>query len=376
MQENINFLAFQITHFYLLASLLNAPSLIIPTCPRQSMSDLPSITPASNAPVQVDPLPAIPSQASTDEQVLRMWLHGKSEGTRRGYLRDIGEFFERLAYIYKVYPDRVPLQRVKLDDLQRYSLELEDRLSEQTGEPLSRATRARKLAAIKSLLTFAYDIGYIRFNPGKAVRQPKVRRRLAQRILTESEVHRLLSVYDGRTVLSLRNRVMLRLCYASSGRVSEISHLKWEDVAPREVPGRGTCGQINLFGKGEKERAVLVSPETWEEILELRRRLLAKGKAEEKDPVFPSRKRDSETGRPGHLDPSQVWRVVKKAAKKAGLKKAASPHWLRHAHVSHALDRGAPVHQVRETAGHQSLTTTTDYSHAKPGDSSGLYLPI
>lgn len=347
------------------------------------MPDLPSPPRASSTdvPAQADPLPAVPSQASTDEQVLRMWLHGKAEGTRRGYLRDVGEFFERLADIYKVYErdgsrGRVPLQNIKLEDLQRYSVELEDRLSEQTGEPLSRATRARKLAAIKSLLTFAYDIGYIRFNPGKVVRQPKVRRRLAQRVLSEGEIHRLLAAYEGRTLLSVRNRVMLRLFYASSGRVSEICRLKWEDVAPREVTGRGTCGQINLFGKGEKERAVLVSPETWADVLELRRRLQAKGKAEEKDPVFPSRKRDPETGRPGHLNPSQVWRIVKRAAKKAGLKKAASPHWLRHAHVSHALDRGAPVHQVRETAGHQSLSTTTDYSHAKPGDSSGLYLPV
>lgn len=203
-----------------------------------------------------------------------------------------------------------------------------------------------------------------------------MRRRLAQRILSESEVHRLLAAYDGGTLLSLRNRVMLRLFYASSGRVSEICQLTWADVAERQVPGHGTCGQVNLFGKGEKERAVLVSPETWEELQELQRCLEEKHIVSGIDPVFPSRKTSPGTGRPGHLDPSAVWRVVKKAAQNAGLKKAASPHWLRHAHVSHALDRGAPVHQVRETAGHESLATTTDYSHARPGDSSGLYLPI
>lgn len=321
-------------------------------------------------------LPDVPAQASTDEQVLRMWLHGKSEGTVRGYLRDVDEFFERLAHIYKVYPNRIPLRQITLADLQRYAVELEDRLSEQSGEPLSRATRSRKLAAVKSLLTFAYDVGYIRFNPGKAVRQPKVRRRLAQRILSESEVHRLLSAYETDTLLGLRNRVLLRLFYASSGRVSELCRLVWDDLAPREVPGRGTCGQVNLFGKGEKERAVLVSPETWEEILHLKEALEASDKARAEDPVFPSRKRDPRSGRPGHLDPSQMWRIVKGAAKKAGLKKVPSPHWLRHAHISHALDRGAPVHQVRETAGHASLTTTTEYSHARPGDASGLYLPI
>lgn len=325
---------------------------------------------------RVKPAPIEPAQATSDEQVVRMWLHGKSAGTRRGYQRDVGEFFERLAYIYKVYPGRVPLGQVRLEDLQRYAVELEDRLGENTGAPLSPATRARKLGAIKSLFTFAFDIGYIRFNPGKAIRQPKVRRRLAQRILSESDVHRWLASLHARTLLSHRNRVMLRLFYASSGRVSEICRLKWEDVAPREVPGRGTCGQINLFGKGEKERAVLVSAETWSDLLDFRARLAANDQGAQTDPVFPSRKRDPETGRHGHLHPSQVWRIATAAAKKAGLKQAPSPHWLRHAHISHALDHGAPVHQVRETAGHQSLTTTTEYSHARPGDSSGLYLSV
>jgi integrase/recombinase XerD len=51
-------------------------------------------------------------------------------------------------------------------------------------------------------------------------------------------------------------------------------------------------------------------------------------------PLFRSRKG-------GHLHPSQVWRIVKKSAKRAGIKKAVSPHWFRHAHASHALDRGA-----------------------------------
>ena len=325
-------------------------------------------------PTPLPPGATVPAQATSDEQVLRLWLHGKAPGTRRGYLRDTAEFFDRLTSIYKANP--FPLHRLRLEDLQRYASELEGRKSEQSDRPLSEATRARKLAAIKSLISFAHEIGYLPFNVGKALRPPKVRRRLAQRILSESEVHRLLAASPGPSLLALRNRVLLRLFYASSGRVSELGRLVWDEVMEREVPGRGTCGQINLFGKGEKERAVLVSPETWEEILELKERLEAEGKALVTDPVFPSRKRDRETGRPGHLDPSQLWRIVKQAAKRAGLKKLPSPHWIRHAHISHALDRGAPVHQVRETAGHASLATTTAYSHAKPGDSSGLYLPI
>ncbi|MDQ3605818.1 MAG: site-specific integrase, partial [Gemmatimonadota bacterium] len=53
-----------------------------------------------------------------------------------------------------------------------------------------------------------------------------------------------------------------------------------------------------------------------------------------------------------------------------------SPHWFRHAHASHALDRGAPAHLVRDTLGHGSLLTTNAYVHARPDESSAHYLSV
>ncbi len=67
-------------------------------------------------------------------------------------------------------------------------------------------------------------------------------------------------------------------------------------------------------------------------------------------------------------------RIVKAAAARAGLSPKVSAHWLRHAHVSHALDAGAPVHLVQTTVGHASLATTSRYADARPGDSSARYL--
>ena len=72
-------------------------------------------------------------------------------------------------------------------------------------------------------------------------------------------------------------------------------------------------------------------------------------------------------------------RIVKAAAQRVpGLEptiaKAVRPHWLRHAHVSHAMDRGAPIHLVKETLGHANIATTGRYLHARPTDSSSLYL--
>ena len=66
--------------------------------------------------------------------------------------------------------------------------------------------------------------------------------------------------------------------------------------------------------------------------------------------------------------------VIFKLALRAGILKKVSPHWLRHAHASHALDRGAPIHLVQTTLGHASVATTGKYLHARPEESSGRFL--
>ena len=74
------------------------------------------------------------------------------------------------------------------------------------------------------------------------------------------------------------------------------------------------------------------------------------------------------------LSASQAGRIVKAAAKKAGLSAAVSPHWLRHCHGSHALDHGAPLSLVQATLGHANVATTSRYLHARPSESSSSFL--
>ncbi len=92
---------------------------------------------------------------------------------------------------------------------------------------------------------------------------------------------------------------------------------------------REDAGQVTVYGKGGKTRHVLLSSGTWNALTAIR------GEAGDDAPVFVSR-----TG--GPLSRTQVFRIVRAAAKRAGVDKDVSPHWLRHAHASHALDRGAP----------------------------------
>jgi integrase/recombinase XerD len=177
---------------------------------------------------------------------------------------------------------------------------------------------------------------------------------MTERILLESQVHRLLALEP-----RLRNRVLLRLLYAGGGRVSENCNLKWRDVQPRDA-----VGQITSFGKGGKTRTELLSADTWAELITLQ------GSAGPDAPVFASRKGQ------GHLHPSQAGRIVQAAANRAGVEGAVSPHWLRHARASHVLDRGAPIRLVQATLGHAPIATTGKYLHAWPEDRSAGYLGV
>ena len=151
---------------------------------------------------------------------------------------------------------------------------------------------------------------------------------------------------------------MLTVLYGGGLRISEVCGLRWRDLAVRDE-----AGQATVFGKGGKTRVVLLSAATWKVLTALRGEALADA------PVFLSRKG-------GALDPSAVHRVVKAAAARAGLGPEVSAHWLRHAHASHSLNRGAPIHLVQATLGHASVATTGRYLHARPSESSARFLGV
>jgi integrase/recombinase XerD len=281
------------------------------------------------------PAPAT-SQAHSDDQLIAIWLHGRSVHTQRGYAGDIARFRAGAGK---------PLALATLADLQVFADSLAD---------LAPATRYRMLSAVKSLLAFGHRIGYLPFDVGRALRLPGVRHRLAERILPEADVHRMLSLEPKE-----RNRVLLTLLYASAVRVGELCSLCW-----RDLQANGDGGQITVFGKGDKTRSIQVPASVWKQLKKMR------GGAGEDDPVFRSRTRG------GALKSVAVLRIVRQAARRAGIDLAVSPHWLRHAHASHALDRGAPIHLVQATLGHASITTTGRYLHARPQDSSGRFLAL
>lgn len=158
---------------------------------------------------------------------------------------------------------------------------------------------------------------------------------------------------------SPRDHALLRLAYASALRISELASLSWSDLTER-----GEAGQVSVLSKGGRTNSILLSAGTWSELVALR-----EPESSMDSPVFVSRKGT-------RLSKAQIHRVVAAAAGRAGLEANVSLHWLRHAHASHALDRGAPIHLVSQTLNHSNLATTSIYVHARPTESSGKYLPV
>ena len=276
------------------------------------------------------------SAANSDTHLIGLWIaNHRSASTRKAYQCDAAKF---VAFV-----NAKPLRQVTVGDVIEFG---------QSLTTLAPASQKRTVNSVKSLLSFGERVGYLPVNVGAVVETVAVKDTLAERILEESDVLRMIAL------ASHKDAVLLRTLYASAGRVSEVSGLLWRDVITN-----GDGGQVVLYGKGGKTRSVLLSKATYRALLTLR------NGADASSPVFKSQKGSA-------LSVTQIWRIVASAAKKAGIEGRVSPHWLRHSHASHALDRGASVALVRDTLGHSSIATTSKYLHARPQDSSALHLAV
>ncbi len=288
----------------------------------------------NNLPVQY--IPKV-TDCNNDNELIGLWSEGKrSPHTRDAYLRDVRYF--------QAFVEGKPFERITLNDLQAW----EKALFQQGYRPY---TVRRRLSAIRSLLGWGFKIGYLPVNVGAATDLPDEEDTLSSRILSELETLKLIEATNPG-----RDRVLLRFIYESGCRVSEVVRLEWLHLTPRH-----NAVQVRFYGKGRKTRNVLLSLQLWVDLQSLR---------SEARYVFVSR-----SGKP--LNRSRINVIVAQAASKAGLPQAdqISPHWLRHAHATHSLERGAGIHLVAETLGHSSVAVTGRYLHARPSDSSSLYLP-
>lgn len=228
------------------------------------------------------------------------------------------------------------------------------------AQGLAKATRARRLSALKQLYRFAFEEGWRADHPALQIKGPGKDKRLPK-TLDHQEVDRLLSAAKttGRTEHErARNACLMELLYATGMRVSEL-------VGLPASAARGDPQMLLVTGKGDKERMVPLSSDarsaliTW---LALRDAAEEKAKVEQRK--TPSRFLFPSTSSQGHITRHRFYGLIKEIAVTGGVSPAkVTPHTLRHAFATHLLEGGADLRAIQTLLGHADISTTEIYTH-------------
>ena len=207
----------------------------------------------------------------------------------------------------------------------------------------------RAQSALRTYYGFLLAEGAVEADPTDRLESPRTTRKLPD-FLTLEETTRLLEAPDPGRPLYWRDRAILEFLYASGVRVSELVELPLAGLDLEE-------GLATIFGKGSKERLVPVgvpARRALERYLREVRPALDEGGGRGR--VFLNAR-----GRP--LRRESVWKIVKEAARRAGIEREVSPHTLRHTFATHLVEGGADLAAVQELLGHADISTTQIYTH-------------
>ena len=227
----------------------------------------------------------------------------------------------------------------------------------------SRATAARKLAAVRTFARWLRREGVIEGDPSALAGTPSREQKIPVHLSIE-EMGKLLETPDRGTPLGRRDQAMLELFYASGLRLSELTSLDLDDL---NLGAR----IVRVLGKGRKERLVPMTQTAADAIRaylpdrELMTRGPASGvrvprsglrRARAEHPLFVNYRGE-------RLTPRSVHRLVRKYVALCSTRFGISPHALRHSFATHLLQGGADVRGIQELLGHAQLSTTQRYTH-------------
>ncbi|MBU0616835.1 MAG: tyrosine recombinase XerD [Planctomycetes bacterium] len=279
---------------------------------------------------------------------------GLAANTIRAYRRDLRRFGDFL-------------RRQSIDTWTEIGPEVVQRhLVELTDADYCESTIARHVTAIRMWLRWLHETRQIPEDLTTLLESPKCWKRLPQTLNLDRTVE-LVTSPELDQPQGLRDRAILELFYACGLRVSELCGLRIGDV-------NLSAGYVRCMGKGRRERVVPVGQKARDAVeayLEhLRPKLLQRAletgrvetpltnKVRAALPLFLSR-----SG--GAIERTAVWRIVRRQARRCGIKGKASPHTLRHSFATHLLEGGADLRVVQELLGHVSVNTTEIYTHVQ-----------
>lgn len=263
-----------------------------------------------------------------------------SEHTLAAYASDIVSFI--------LWLDNVSCTNVDFNKLREY-LHFIQRFD------YKKTTIARKVASIRTFYKFLFRERYIDSNPALSLSAPK-RPKSLPKFLTPEEVEQILNNVKIETPAGFRNRVILELLWATGMRISELSNLNFGDLNLNE-------NEIRVFGKGAKERIVLVSDRAKGYLVQYinsARKLIAPeyntNEINDDTPLF-----INNTGY--RLQNKTVRKVINEIVEKIELPKKVTPHVFRHSFATKLIENGADLRVVQELLGHAGISNTQIYTH-------------
>jgi len=258
-----------------------------------------------------------------------------SSNTLRAYTKDLNDF------IYFIEKESIrSLIDIKKQHIHQflYFLSLKKH---------SERTVARKLAAIKSLFNFLIRKNFLKTNIAKSISAPKIDKKLPV-FLTQDKMSLLLDLPTPSNFKECRDILILELFYSTGVRISELIKIKLEDINYEN-------NSINILGKGNKERLVIIGNYAKKRLLDF----LNYNKNIKTGFLFKNERKS----KAGYISERFVFNIVKKHVRKVTNNQKISPHSLRHTFATHLLNNGADLMSLKELLGHSDLSSTQIYTH-------------
>jgi len=271
-------------------------------------------------------------------------VRGVSFATAEAYAGDVNQFVDFLS---ETWGEERAYEWTAVDYRTLRSF-----LGHLTRLKYSKATVARKLAALRSFFRFLIQEGAVEQNPAAAAATPKQDRRLPN-YLYEHEIAALIEAPDTTKPLGWRDRAILEVLYATGVRVSELVGM---DLADLDLERR----EIRVIGKGNRERIVLLGERAVSALrsylAEGRAQLLRRSSAPDEAAVFVN-------NRGGRLSVRGVQQRLHKYVVEGAASERITPHAFRHSFATHLLDAGADLRSIQMLLGHRNLGTVETYTH-------------
>lgn len=252
-----------------------------------------------------------------------------SKNTLVSYQRDLNNFLSFLND-NKIFE----INRISKRTIQRFMIYLKDK-------NLNSRTVSRHLSALRTFFNFLTFNDLIDSNPMEGIQNPKLPKNIVK-FLDEGYLNQTLNVLQSKENI-FQDYVILETLYSTGMRVSEICNLKKSDIDIEN-------GLIKVSGKGNKVRLIPLTERLKNLLLEILKY------RNSNDYIF-------QTKKGGKLYPEYIERLVKKYLSEISEDGKVYPHLIRHTFATHLLNRGADIRTIKELLGHESLETTTIYTH-------------